>query len=200
MVVPLCLGFEKRVRDEMCPPYVNETVETVRGVHDGAIAARDADSDAAYAATYATTRDDVFRYLAVLTGNPDLAADLTSEAFARGLVASRAGRLPAERPLPWLLLTGRRLAMDRWRRLRTAMAAPRRHGPDSDIVDFESRVWISEICARLPQRQREVVALRYLRDLSDREIGAVMGLSESGVRSLSARAIAALRNHPEVWR
>jgi RNA polymerase sigma factor (sigma-70 family) len=61
-------------------------------------------------------------------------------------------------------------------------------------------MWLDRLAAALPERQREVVFLRYRRDMSDAEIGEVMGLSESGVRSLAARAIAALRNHPEIGR
>jgi DNA-directed RNA polymerase specialized sigma24 family protein len=50
----------------------------------------------------------------------------------------------------------------------------------------------------LTARQREVLVLRYQRDLTDADIGSVMRLSESGVRSLVARALAILRSHPEL--
>ena len=40
--------------------------------------------------------------------------------------------------------------------------------------------------------------LRYQRDLSDADIGLVMNLSESGVRSLVTRALESLRAHPEL--
>jgi RNA polymerase sigma factor (sigma-70 family) len=45
----------------------------------------------------------------------------------------------------------------------------------------------------LPVRQREVLTLRYLAELSDAEIAIATGLSEGGVRSASSRALAALR-------
>lgn len=47
--------------------------------------------------------------------------------------------------------------------------------------------------AGLPERQREVLTLRYLADLSDIEIAAATGLSPVGVRSASSRGLAALR-------
>ncbi|MDT4911899.1 MAG: hypothetical protein QOC66_1027 [Pseudonocardiales bacterium] len=47
--------------------------------------------------------------------------------------------------------------------------------------------------AQLPDRQREVLTLRYLADLSDADIGAATGLSLPGVRSASSRGLAALR-------
>lgn len=65
--------------------------------------------------------------------------------------------------------------------------------------NFEALAWLDTLAHVLPSRQREALVLRYQGDLTDAEIGLVMGLSESGVRSLVARGIATLRNHPEVW-
>jgi RNA polymerase sigma-70 factor (sigma-E family) len=48
--------------------------------------------------------------------------------------------------------------------------------------------------AALPERQREVLTLRYLADLSDAEIAEATGLSNGGVRSAASRGIAALRS------
>ena len=47
--------------------------------------------------------------------------------------------------------------------------------------------------AQLPDRQREVLTLRYLAELSDAEIAEATGLSLGGVRSASSRGLAALR-------
>ena len=47
--------------------------------------------------------------------------------------------------------------------------------------------------AGLPQRQREVLTLRYQADLPDPAIAAATGLSLPGVRSASSRGLAALR-------
>lgn len=70
----------------------------------------------------------------------------------------------------------------------------------SDTAHLEAMLWLESVAKILPPRQREVIALRYQRQLTDADIGVVMGLSESGVRSLVARAIETLRKHPEVWR
>lgn len=45
----------------------------------------------------------------------------------------------------------------------------------------------------LPDRQREVLVLRFLAELTDAEISAATGLSAGGVRSASSRGLAALR-------
>jgi RNA polymerase sigma-70 factor (sigma-E family) len=50
-----------------------------------------------------------------------------------------------------------------------------------------------EALDRLPSRQREVLVLRYIAQISDAEIASVTGLSLPGVRSAASRGLAALR-------
>jgi RNA polymerase sigma-70 factor (sigma-E family) len=52
---------------------------------------------------------------------------------------------------------------------------------------------VSAALALLPDRQREVLTLRYLTDLPDQAIAEATGLSLAGVRSASSRGLAALR-------
>jgi RNA polymerase sigma factor (sigma-70 family) len=143
---------------------------------------------------------DVFRYALVLTNSREDAEDVAAETFARAWRAFSQHREPQGLPLPWLFTIARNIATDWWRRLsrRATHRLPRHDEHSHDGV--ESLLWLESLVRALPPRQREVIALRYHRDLSDREIGRVMGLSESGVRSLVARAIETLRQHPEVWR
>jgi RNA polymerase sigma factor (sigma-70 family) len=143
---------------------------------------------------------DVFRYAFVLTRNRDEADDVTSEAFARAFRAWQSGREPSGPTLPWLLTIARNIATDGWRRGRRILARPPESTGPSDTAQLEAMLWLESVVAVLPPRQREVIALRYHRELTDADIGTVMGLSESGVRSLVARAIDNLRKHPEVWR
>jgi RNA polymerase sigma factor (sigma-70 family) len=150
---------------------------------------------------------DVVRYLALLLRDLDEAEDVAADVFERAFRAWRDGRGPAGAALPWLLTIGRRLAFNRLRRRRLLSWLPlpdlTRWSPqpgsrDADRAEFW--LWLDALAAALPERQREVVYLRYRRQLSDEEIGEVMGLTASGVRSLAARAVAGLRAHPELWR
>lgn len=143
---------------------------------------------------------DVFRYALVLTNSREDAEDVAAETFARAWRAFSQHHEPQGPPLAWLFTIARNIATDWWRRLsrRATHLLPRENGDSRERV--ESLLWLESLVRALPPRQREVIALRYHRDLSDREIGRVMGLSESGVRSLVARAIQTLRQHPEVWR
>ena len=50
-----------------------------------------------------------------------------------------------------------------------------------------------QLLRRLPRRQRAVLVLRYYEDLSDAQIGEVLGCAPSTVRSQASRALATLR-------
>ncbi len=142
---------------------------------------------------------DVFRYIVALTHSLEEAEEVTEDTFERAL---RTWRQVPERPVAWLLLTARRIATDRWRRARhLARLIPRignGHSASLSSHDAEFSTWFEALARVLTARQREVLILRHQRDLTDADIGVVMGLSESGVRSLVARALAVLRSHPEL--
>lgn len=53
--------------------------------------------------------------------------------------------------------------------------------PTSDLPAPASDLW--ELVASLPERQRQVVMLRHVAELKEREIGAVLGISRGTVSS-----------------
>ena len=158
-----------------------------------------------FEALYATYFRDVYRYVLLALRRPDDVDDIVADTFDRAFAAWRSGNGPAGRPLPWLIVIARRILVDRWRRARIVQwlpftnrgAAEPAAGDDSARAEFW--LWLDQLAKALPERQREVIFLRYQRDLSDEDIGEILGLSASGVRTLASRALAALRTHPELW-
>jgi RNA polymerase sigma-70 factor (sigma-E family) len=68
--------------------------------------------------------------------------------------------------------------------------------PDPDVEPAEvvdRRAAVLEAMRALPQRQREVLALRYYLDLSESEIAETLGISRGAVKSHASRGAAALR-------
>lgn len=62
----------------------------------------------------------------------------------------------------------------------------------------EDRLYLTQLLASLPPRQRAALALRYLEDRPDSEIARILGCRESTVRTLVMRGLTAIRdNHPE---
>ena len=148
---------------------------------------------------YAAHSRDVYRYVLAMTHSPADADEVTSEVFERAL---RIWVTEPDRVQAWLLLTARRIATDRWRRarrlvrilpgLRQPALAPR----DEERAEFWT--WFEAVSRLLTKRQREALVLRYQRDLTEADIASILGLSESGVRSLIARALQVLRANPEL--
>jgi RNA polymerase sigma-70 factor (sigma-E family) len=94
-------------------------------------------------------------------------------------------------------------SVDRWRRLRRRPELPVR-APDAGQVLADQSVadqygvvadrdQLLRALSTLPARQRAVIVLRYLEDLSEAQTSVVLGCSEGTVKSQASRALANLR-------
>ena len=139
-----------------------------------------------------------------LTGSREDAADITQEAFLR--VFARLEELQRRRIAlgPYLHRTARNLVYDHGaRRAREVPSAAieRQAGPDPALeTDPERTALLSSqgadvraANARLPERQRHVLALRELEGMSYADIGRVLDITEGAVAQLLARARLGLR-------
>jgi RNA polymerase sigma-70 factor (sigma-E family) len=70
-------------------------------------------------------------------------------------------------------------------------------GADEHAVASERRTAVLDALRGLPERQREVLALRYYLDLSEAEIARTLGISQGAVKSHASRGVAALRTRME---
>jgi RNA polymerase sigma-70 factor (sigma-E family) len=146
---------------------------------------------------YVTGRLPVLRRVAAqLTGDPHRGDDLVQQAitrlYLRWRTAEQATNLDAYvyKILVRTYLDERRLG---WSRVRLRDAEP--DAVDPSTVDIESRLLLREALALLPVRQRSVVVLRFLADLSVDEVAEILGISPGTVKSQSSAAIASLRRH-----
>ncbi len=142
----------------------------------------------------------VYRYVLGLTRSIDEAEEISADTFERAFRAWPTRRPDTGAELPWLLLTARRRTTDRWRRLRRlTRVSPLATGHAATAEqNVEFWMWFDALSGVLSARQREVLLLRYQRDLTDADIAAVMDITPSGVRSLVSRALDNLRAHPEL--
>ena len=70
---------------------------------------------------------------------------------------------------------------------------------ENEGVDNRRRAELSDAIRELPQRQREVVVLRYFLDLSEEQIASWLGVSTGSVKRHAFRATAALQRRMEAW-
>ncbi len=140
---------------------------------------------------YSQTRDDCFRALLVTVRDVDEAADLVDEAYTRA-VARWASVESHPAPVAWVLRTALNLHRDRWRRrtLRVRLAPVPQPVPAPELpVDphLIAALW------SLPDRQRQVVALRVILDLDTRRTAEVLGITTGTVTTHLHRGLATLR-------
>jgi RNA polymerase sigma-70 factor (ECF subfamily) len=121
-----------------------------------------------------------------LTGSRWVAEDLAQEAFLRAHRDwSRVEGMAS--PGGWVRRVALNLARSRWRRLRVEAMAKLRVDSDAQASDVDidpgsEEFW--EEVRRLPQRQAQTIALRYVEDLQVAEIAKVLGVAEGTVKAL----------------
>ena len=75
--------------------------------------------------------------------------------------------------------------------------------PDSDpsaiLGDARFRVALVAAIEKLPERERQVMGMYYEHDMNLKEIGAVLGVTESRISQLHSQAVARLRSQLRSW-
>jgi len=139
----------------------------------------------------------LLRHAYVLTGDRYLAEDLVQETLAH--LYRRWDRVAATTSPEAYVKTSVTRQFLSWRRRRSSGERPTDHVPESpsaydgtDAVDDDDVLW--RLLARLPRKQRAILALRFYDDQSDLQIAEILGVSASTVRSQASRALATLRD------
>jgi RNA polymerase sigma factor (sigma-70 family) len=124
-----------------------------------------------------------------MLGNRQAAEDVASETMARVLM--RWNRLDRDRLPGWVLRVAANQSIDLMRRKGRTL--------EVGVVDLEDsttlRLALADALQRLPKRQREAVALRYLSDLSEADTAAALGIAPGSVKVHVHRGLASLRDH-----
>lgn len=73
------------------------------------------------------------------------------------------------------------------------------HGPYGQLERRELRARLAEAIGRLPERERQILAMSYEQEMTLAEIGRVIGVGESRVSQLRTQAVARLRSMLREW-
>lgn len=136
-----------------------------------------------------------------LTGDEALAQDLVQAALAKTwlrwprVVRQDAPEAYVRRVMVSTFLTWNRL---RWRHEQPLSDMPDRISGHDDFSEADLRACVRAAIRGLPPRQRAVVVLRYLDDLTETQAASALGCSVGTVKSQTAKALTTLRNSPRL--
>lgn len=169
---------------------------------DAALVARAREDPEAFGLLYERYVDKIYAYLYYRTGSREDAEDLTARTFYRALDNLHRYQ---ERGLPfsaWLYRIAHNL-MANWHRYNSrhpqvSLEALRLtdhlgRNPEKAVERNEAREVVLEAIRALPPERQQLLILKFVEQMSNEEIGQVMGRSEGAVKSLYHRTLVALR-------
>ena len=160
----------------------------------------DSSFDAEFRRVFESRFPSLYRYVDRLTGDAALAADVAQETFIR---LYRRGAMPEDVP-GWLASVANNLVRDEHRRSARRLRLLAREAldpavgdvralPDAELVAQEQRRAVHAALDGMRERERQLLLLRH-EGYSYRELAVALGLTESSVGTLLARAKAAFRS------
>lgn len=158
---------------------------------------------AAFGELYERYVDRIYHYIYYRTSDTHEAEDLTARVFYRAL--GHIGRFD-QRGAPfaaWLYRIAHNLVAN-WHRDRSRRkyirldeliaVADKAAGPHHQAEQNEQAQILLNAIARLPADRQELLILKFVEELSNADVGKIMGRSEGAVKSLYHRTLVSLRD------
>jgi RNA polymerase sigma-70 factor (ECF subfamily) len=184
-------------RFSLWPLPVKQEKEQAAKTRARQVSKRELAFDSLYEQYYAR----VYAYLRFRVGSTEVAEDLVSQVFERALT-HLADLQSTAAAGAWLFRIARNCAIDYFRRQRLTASLdtlidsshPRECSPEEVVVAQEERAHLLLLLKRLPEREREIIGLKFVACLQNREIARVLNMPEGTVGSLLHRTLARLRD------
>ena len=148
---------------------------------------------------FAKHHGEIYAYLVRMVRDPELAADLTQDAFVKAYKAYDSLEKP-ENARAWLYQIAHRVALDHIRRQKIVRFFPwtgesRGAVPSAEHLVMDAHISgdLQRALERMPERQRAALLLAELHDLTGLELAAALGVSHVAARALLTRARESLR-------
>ena len=160
----------------------------------------DQDSAGAFLETlFARHHGEIYAYLLRMLRDPELAADLTQDAFVKAYRAYDTLQ-KGDNARAWLYQIAHRVALDDIRRRKIVRFLPftgeaKGSSPSAERLAMDVRLSgpLERAMARIPERQRAALLLAEVHDLTGLELAAALGISHVAARALLTRARQSLR-------
>lgn len=163
----------------------------------------------AFAVLYEHYFPRIYNYVRCRVFKADIADDLTSEIFQKVLEKLDSYRLEKGKFSSWIFTIAHNVVVDYFKLqkhrlgvLGEAVGEIASSKPDSEetIMSKEIQEDIQKALMKLSDRERNIIALKFWAELSNRRIAEITGLSESNIGVILYRAMGRLRTVLEEWR
>lgn len=147
--------------------------------------------------------DPIYNFFRYRVGNDQVAEDLTATTFEKAWRKRRQFQGDTDRIANWLYSIARNVANDYFRKspnlvglelIEAQAAAESVAGVVNDRLEFARLV---RFINQLPERERDIITLKYGANLNNRQIACQLQLSESNVGTILHRTILKLRGQME---
>lgn len=170
---------------------------------DSTLIARAKEDPEAFGLLYERYVKRVYNYIYYRTGNRQNAEDLTARTFYQALKHFPRYEDHGAPFSAWLYRIAHNLVAN-WHRDHSrrqmvsldklaALRAPRGQGPDAATEKLDEETVLLQAIRRLPPERQQVVILKHVEQMSNAEIGQIMGRTEGAIKSLYHRTLTALR-------
>lgn len=149
-------------------------------------------SAASFDAFYTATRTRLSHQMYAMTGNLHDAQECVQEAYARAW--QRWGQVSTyDDPEAWVRTVAWRIAVNRWRRTKSRLAAMVRLGEPEPVPEPSvDNVVLVEALRRIPEAQRRAIVLHHLCGLSVEDVAHETGAPVGTVKARLSRGRSAL--------
>jgi RNA polymerase sigma-70 factor, ECF subfamily len=150
-------------------------------------------------AVYRRELPRIFNFFRYRVADGATAEDLTSATFEKAWRGRHSYRNDQAAFSTWLFTIARNVAADHYRRRRgevpldPAHDAPGGADPEDAAVRRSNFLRLSALLRALPERERELIALKYGAEVTNRAIARITGLTESNVGTILHRAVQTLK-------
>jgi RNA polymerase sigma-70 factor (ECF subfamily) len=156
--------------------------------------------DVDWDALYADHLPRIYNYFRFRLATQADVEDLTARTFEKAWSARTRYRRDLAGFATWLYRIAHNVCVDHLRSrrehapLEAAAEIPAERTPESDEERRSDLTRLAALTASLPERERELIALKYGAGLSNRAIAPLVNLSESNVGTVLHRTVQALRS------
>jgi RNA polymerase sigma-70 factor, ECF subfamily len=149
--------------------------------------------------------DRIYSYLHVSVGNRHDAEDLTTQTFLKMLEKIGSFKWRSAPFSAWLFRIAHNLAMDhfrsrrRWQPEEEVPEPPGEEEPSAEIAAMRTigRESMLRLIEKLSPEQQQVLTLKFVFNLPNAEVAAILDKTEGAVKSLQHRALASLQKQIE---